>query len=332
MANETDGLESTGAESWGFGVATTPAAIVAPLRAAANEEAQTAYVIVNATVTPLVEEPLSLPVLEEVTVEAWKAGVKSVLKAVRVGPHIIEKNTAYDYLLMVAAAEVDGVKLPLNAAWRSNAKQKQLYEERVNPDGTETELGKRLGVAAKPGHSNHQGGIALDINVQLNKDQYKAGYRSPEFNWMAKNAAKFGFDHAEGNAVNEPWHWTHLEKRVVGSTAVTQAVQRALPGSNATAVAATISRGLLKFAALAVNSKTTAINRARAMGASSRDTLMTSGGVHAARKASGTSSEYSDAEETALSYGLRPEGFQPADALRVGYDFKTGLWGDGKPV
>ncbi|GAA4170807.1 M15 family metallopeptidase [Gryllotalpicola koreensis] len=57
-----------------------------------------------------------------------------------------------------------------------------------------------LGTAATPGYSNHGLALAVDINAPFYEDAdlWKA---------LTESAALFGFDNAEGAAVNELWHW-----------------------------------------------------------------------------------------------------------------------------
>jgi LAS superfamily LD-carboxypeptidase LdcB len=54
-------------------------------------------------------------------------------------------------------------------------------------------------LAAKPGNSNHQNGIAIDIAV--------AGADGNEvYEWLKLNAPRFGFVRTVSG---EPWHWEH---------------------------------------------------------------------------------------------------------------------------
>ena len=56
-------------------------------------------------------------------------------------------------------------------------------------------------MAAKPGHSNHQAGTALDLLLD-----------APEtFDWLQANAKRFGFVRT---VRKEPWHWEYQAPRV----------------------------------------------------------------------------------------------------------------------
>jgi LAS superfamily LD-carboxypeptidase LdcB len=53
---------------------------------------------------------------------------------------------------------------------------------------------------AIPGTSNHEKGIAVDI-------QEARSTGSAAYNWLVKNAATYGF-YNDLNATKEPWHWS----------------------------------------------------------------------------------------------------------------------------
>lgn len=67
--------------------------------------------------------------------------------------------------------------------------------------------------AATPGTSNHGFGIAVDIGnlYQLQKQDFDAVWTSEEYNWMRRNALKYGFKHPpvhqKEGSVPEAWHW-----------------------------------------------------------------------------------------------------------------------------
>ncbi|OHC98783.1 MAG: hypothetical protein A2885_17185 [Sphingopyxis sp. RIFCSPHIGHO2_01_FULL_65_24] len=96
------------------------------------------------------------------------------------------------YQKMVAAAAADGIAILLNSGFRTYSSQKYLYEGYV--------AGRPgFNKAAKPGSSNHQHGIALDIDTA-------GGLGSPTYDWLAKHATRFGFIRT---VPSEAWHWEH---------------------------------------------------------------------------------------------------------------------------
>jgi peptidoglycan hydrolase-like protein with peptidoglycan-binding domain/LysM repeat protein len=96
----------------------------------------------------------------------------------------LRTDAAAAYNRMAADAAAAGVNLYVTSAFRTNAEQAALYRDKPN-------------LAAKPGHSNHEGGLSVDISVANNQ---KA------LNWLRANAGKYGF---REDVKNEPWHWTY---------------------------------------------------------------------------------------------------------------------------
>lgn len=128
--------------------------------------------------------------------EIYVAGKKTgTALLVKLGGAWMTIGTAIPYLQMVAAAYADGVKLQVNSGWRSNAHQAQLYADYTS--------GERTAVAARPGYSNHQNGIALDVE--------SANGTNAAFHWLTANAHRFGF---KRTVKSEPWHWEHQPDEV----------------------------------------------------------------------------------------------------------------------
>ncbi|KAI8832551.1 hypothetical protein BC829DRAFT_89324 [Chytridium lagenaria] len=86
-------------------------------------------------------------------------------------------ETACELLKMKQQASSDGINIRINSGFRTNAKQAELFS------CFQTKACNNGNLAARPGFSNHQNGIALDINVVDNA----------VFRWLSDNAAKFGF-------------------------------------------------------------------------------------------------------------------------------------------
>ncbi|MBL8910480.1 MAG: D-alanyl-D-alanine carboxypeptidase family protein [Archangium sp.] len=108
------------------------------------------------------------------------------------GGHRMYGDAAQAYTRMRDAARRDGVNIRLTDSYRSYAAQvdvarrKGIYGVR-QPNG-------RLGLAARPGTSNHGLGRAVDVNLQA----------SPRASaWLRANAARYGFK----TIPREPWHW-----------------------------------------------------------------------------------------------------------------------------
>ncbi|MBI4399909.1 D-alanyl-D-alanine carboxypeptidase family protein [Candidatus Micrarchaeota archaeon] len=142
---------------------------------------------------------------EVITALGYKKGKSFQVELHEVEPgKYLAAQPAEAFLKMREAALQDGVELKVTSAWRSNEEQTKLYNERVNPDGTLTEMGKQNGRAAKPGYSNHQSGEALDIKTGLTIKDFREGKSTQVYRWLKENAQKYGF---RRTVESEPWHW-----------------------------------------------------------------------------------------------------------------------------
>ena len=109
---------------------------------------------------------------------------------------------------MQADASTLGLDLSLISGYRSYKKQKELYNSYVKEDGEE----KASTYSAKPGHSEHQTGLAFDIgSVDRSFEDTK------EAKWMELNAHLYGFivRYPKGKTnitgyIYEPWHVRYL--------------------------------------------------------------------------------------------------------------------------
>ena len=105
---------------------------------------------------------------------------------------------------MQADASALGLDLSLISGYRSYKKQKELYNSYVKEDGEE----KASTYSAKPGHSEHQSGLAFDIgSVDRSFEDTK------EAKWIELNAHLYGFivRYPKGKTnitgyIYEPWH------------------------------------------------------------------------------------------------------------------------------
>lgn len=111
---------------------------------------------------------------------------------------------------MTAAAKNDGVSLWIVSGFRSYEKQKTLYNNYVARDGKSA--ADRY--SARPGYSEHQTGLAFDLNsLEQSFGQTKEG------KWLASNCWKYGFiiryqqDKEDITGyMYEPWHVRYLGK------------------------------------------------------------------------------------------------------------------------
>ena len=105
---------------------------------------------------------------------------------------------------MQNAAAKDGIKLTIVSGYRSYTRQETLYNKYVAKDG-KAEADR---YSARPGYSEHQSGLAMDLNSVDDSFAY-----TKEAKWIAENCARFGFiirypkgKEAITGYIYEPWH------------------------------------------------------------------------------------------------------------------------------
>lgn len=101
----------------------------------------------------------------------------------------LRPDAATRYLALLAAAAADGVRIVTTEGYRDYDAQVRLWNLYGYPR------------ASRPGLSPHGWGLAVDINT--------VGFWGTVFNWMTKNAARFGFNNRVGRSINEHWHWVY---------------------------------------------------------------------------------------------------------------------------
>jgi len=121
------------------------------------------------------------------------------------------------FIQMIKAMESDGLsRLKLQSAYRSYAHQKSIFDQRVKEllaKGLDNEhaIEKASESIQKPGSSEHQLGLALDVSINGKLSQEFAG--TTEGLWLEENCHKFGFiiryPQTKTNITHiiyEPWH------------------------------------------------------------------------------------------------------------------------------
>ena len=113
-----------------------------------------------------------------------------------------------DLKAMFDKAKEDGLKLNVVSGFRTNDKQNTLFTNSVKNNGLE----HALLYSAKSGHSEHQLGLAIDINSV--NESFKD---TEEYKWLINNSYKYGFierykkgkENITGFAY-EPWHYRYV--------------------------------------------------------------------------------------------------------------------------
>lgn len=113
---------------------------------------------------------------------------------------------------MKAAAKEDGLNIYVKSGYRSWTLQDALFKMYTETEG----LASALASSAKPGHSEHQTGLAADLNLITEKFE-----NTSEFAWLNENAYKYGFilrytkdGEKETGYIYEPWHFRYVGVRL----------------------------------------------------------------------------------------------------------------------
>ena len=109
---------------------------------------------------------------------------------------------------MFDKAREDGINLNVISGYRTSEKQNTLFNNSVKKNGIE----HALMYSAKMGHSEHQLGLAIDINTT--QESFK---NTNEYKWLKNNSYKYGFiERYKENKENitgfayEPWHYRYI--------------------------------------------------------------------------------------------------------------------------
>lgn len=129
----------------------------------------------------------------------------------------LQTQAATAYRKLAAAAKKDGVNIKLTSGYRSYATQSYLMDKYTRQYGSA--YAQRI--AAKPGTSEHQTGLTVDVGNFNRACALQSCFESTRVGkWMAKNAPSYGFilRYPKGQEKvtgykYEPWHF-----RYVGTT------------------------------------------------------------------------------------------------------------------
>lgn len=121
------------------------------------------------------------------------------------------KEALDNYKLMYEAALKENINFIIFSAYRSYEKQEHLYFD-VNLENDN--------FSARPGHSEHQTGLAFDISTSTHGLTENFSL-SLEYKWLKDNSYKFGFierfpkDKVDVTKYEyEPWHFRYVGKEI----------------------------------------------------------------------------------------------------------------------
>lgn len=126
-------------------------------------------------------------------------------------PIYLKKEAKEAFEKLCKDAEKEGYKILVASGYRSYSYQKQLYYNYITEKGLEY----ADSCSARPGHSEHQTGLAID--VEGSNGTYDNFLNTKEFAWMKQSAYKYGFilrypdgkSHITGFKY-EPWHYRYV--------------------------------------------------------------------------------------------------------------------------
>lgn len=125
-----------------------------------------------------------------------------------------------DLQQMFDDARKDGLELFVRAGYRTEEQQQQLLDDKIEEYRDEYKLkitAKKLAekYVAKPGTSEHELGLAVDINADNKKSSDAEVYK-----WLDNNSYKYGFIRRYPDdkkhithITNEPWHFRYVGKK-----------------------------------------------------------------------------------------------------------------------
>ena len=124
----------------------------------------------------------------------------------------VREETNNAFKKMAEAAKKDNIKLIANSSFRDYDRQESVYKEFYYSKG----IDYADNYAARPGHSEHQTGLSIDIFTGGNSTTENFD-ESDAFKWLVNNSYKYGFilrypkgkEYLTGYSY-ESWHYRYL--------------------------------------------------------------------------------------------------------------------------
>jgi len=136
------------------------------------------------------------------------------------GELVLRQEARIAFEIMCYTATLEDIELVAISTFRSFDYQNTVYFKNMTSEVTLEEYQKvRDKVSARPGHSEHQTGLAVDIN-----DLEQTFEDTPAGKWLAANSYHFGFllRYPKGKEAitgydYEPWHFRYLGRRLAAA-------------------------------------------------------------------------------------------------------------------
>lgn len=136
-------------------------------------------------------------------------------------PMYLQKETYQKFKEMHEAAKKDGVTLIIISGTRNFSEQKGIWDGKwgkyIASMDSLSAAKTILRFSSMPTTSRHHWGTDIDIN-SLDNNYFTSGKGLKEYEWLKKNAARFGFCQVYTDKVTtkrtgyemEKWHWSYL--------------------------------------------------------------------------------------------------------------------------
>ncbi|APG66485.1 MULTISPECIES: M15 family metallopeptidase [Tenacibaculum] len=131
----------------------------------------------------------------------------------------IKRETYLSFVRMFNSAKLEGINLKIISGTRNFYEQKSIWErkwERYKNLKPINRAKKILEYSSMPSTSRHHWGTDIDLN-NLNNSYFDKGIGKKEYDWLVKNANKYGFFQVYVSKVNgrkgyniERWHWSYI--------------------------------------------------------------------------------------------------------------------------
>ena len=147
------------------------------------------------------------------------------------GGYAVRSVMLNDLAAMAADARAAGAPIQLVSGYRSYTQQKATFDHWVSVGGYD----QALRTSARPGHSEHQLGTAIDVTSEGGAApwNYADWAATPAGAWMAANAWRYGFvmSYPRGSFdvtcySYEPWHYRYVGRDLAAGVAADGRVLR----------------------------------------------------------------------------------------------------------
>ena len=163
------------------------------------------------------DELLTLVNFENTIPKDWKVDLVQLNNGQSVDRRIYD-----DLIAMLQAAKSEGLNPLICSSYRTNEKQEQLYQNKVSEylsqGYSKVEASDKAAFwVARPGTSEHQLGLAVDIVSTKNQRLDRSQENTVEQQWLIQNSWKYGFVLRYPTNKNSitgygPWHYRYVGK------------------------------------------------------------------------------------------------------------------------